>query len=439
MTLPAISSEQKMQTSILQDFLTLRLLNIGAEDSRLEKLVGAAHELAQQYARNPKAAVASLLAAWDPVAAPHRSLLDIGELLQKHWPTFRAAFEDEPLTLYRAIILEAVLRAMEQQGTLAVAVDLIGANVLPHLNVGQECNILSKILDRAHKIKSERLARLWPTQSTSASSAALKAPTIPALKATEPTVWYKEVAASAGPGQRDGTSLPNPNPHWSNQQQHWSYDFADRMAPILADVHDKAANAALKASAQAFKTFGDSVVAKLNEFVRSEQTRSNQLNISNKLLWWRQALYSETAATPYRQLQLPLVALHTAFDVADLLPEVYPPAVESLVTEAVLAVAGSKNEEHINTKDLLEALMKSPEILANEWLQEQRMDSGTRSLFIQALANSSLSGSAELCQMSVAPEMSMTLAEWSIWLLREVKVLDALDRPDEISETTEEA
>lgn len=428
-----------MQTSVLQDFLTLRLLNIGAEDSRLEKLVGAAHELAQQYARNPKAAVASLLAAWDPVAAPHQSLLDIGELLQKHWPTFRAAFQDEPLTLYRAIILEAVMGAMEQQGTLAVAVDLIGANVLPHLNVGQEEKILSKILDRARKIKSERVARLWPAQSTSAPSAALKAPTIPALKATEPTAWYKEVAASAGPNQRDQTALPNPNPHWSNQQQNWSYDFADRMAPILADVHDKAANAALKASAQAFKTLGDSVVAKLNEFVRSEQTSSNQLNISNKLLWWRQALYSETAATPYRQLELPLVALHTAFDVADLLPEVYPPAVESLVTEAVLAVAGSKNEEHINTKDLLEALMKSTGVPGNEWLQKQRMASGTRSLFIQALANSSLSGKAELSQMSVAPEISMTLAEWSIWLLREVKVLDALATPDEIQETTEEA
>jgi hypothetical protein len=428
-----------MQTIVLQDFLSLRLLNIGAEDSRLDKLVGASQELAQHYAKNPKDALASLLATWDPAVGAHRSLLDIGERLQKHWPTFRGAFQDEPVTLYRAIILEAVMQAMALQGTLAVAVDLVGASVLPHLNVGQEEKILSKILDRAGKIKSERLARLWPSQSTSAPSAALKAPTIPALKATEPAAWYKEVAASAGPGQKDGTPLPNPNPHWSTQAASWSYDFADRMAPILADVHDKAANAALKASTQAFKAVGEAVVAKLNEFVRSEQTRSNQLNISNKLLWWRQALYSETAATPYRQLPLPLVALHTAFDVADLLPEVYPTAVESLVTEAVLAVAGSKNEEQINTKDLLEALMKSTDVPGNEWLQKQRTTSGTRSLFIQALANSTQSGKAELAQMSVAPEFSMTLAEWAIWLLREVKVLDALAKPDNIPEPAEEA
>ncbi|MGX9784441.1 GTPase-associated system all-helical protein GASH [Janthinobacterium lividum] len=428
-----------METRVLQDFLSLRLLNIGAEDSRLEKLLSACHELAQQYGADPKAAVASLLAAWDPAAGPHQSLLDIGELLQKHWPTFRGAFQDEPLTLYRAIILEAVMQAMEQQGTLAVAVSLIGANVLPHLNVGQEEQILSKILERARKITSERVERLWPKQSKPVTSAAFKAPAIAALKATEPTTWHTQVAASAGPTKRDQTSLPNANPHWSHQPQNWSYDFADRMAPILADVHDKAANAALKASTQALKALGDSIVAKLNDFLSSEQTRSNQLNISNKLLWWRQALYSETASTSYRQLALPVVAIHAALDVAHLLPEVYPPAVESLVIEAVLAVAGSKNEELISTKDLLNILMQSPGVPDNQWLQEQRTASGGRSLFIQALANSSASGKAELSQMSIAGDVEMTLAAWTVWLLREVKVLDALAKPDEIPEPAEEA
>lgn len=428
-----------MQTSVLQDFLSLRLLNIGADDSRLEKLDGASQELAQQYARNPKGAVAALLAAWDPAAGAHSSLLDIGELLQKHWPTFRGAFQDEPVTLYRAIILEAVMQAMELQGTLAVAVDLIGSNVLPLLNVGQEQQIVSKVFERARKITSERVVRLWPTQSQSTSITPFKAPAMAGLKTTEPNAWYSEVAAAVGPNKKDNTSAPNPNPHWSNQPQNWSYEFADRMAPILADVHDKAANTAQKASAQAFKALGDSVAAKLNEFLRSEQTRSNQLNISNKLLWWRQALYSETAFTPYRQLELPLVALHTAFDVADLLPEVYPPAVESLVTEAVLAVAGTKNEEHINTKDLLAALMASPKVPGNKWLQRQRTGSNAKTLFIQALANSCATGTAELTQINLAPETNMTLAQWTVWLFREVKVLDALANPDDIPEPAEEA
>lgn len=422
-----------MQTNVLQEFLNLRLLNIGGDDSRLEKLGDACHELAQQYAAEPKVAMASLLAAWDPAAGPHPTLVAIGELLQKHWPTFRGAFQDEPLTLYRAIVLEAVMRAMGQQGTLAVAVSLVGANVLPHLNVGQEERILSKILERAQSVTSERITQFWPAQSEPARVAILKLQPLPALKSTEPNAWFAQVAAAAGPStNKPEIPITNPNPQWTNQAPQWSYDFADRMAPILADVHDKAANAALKVSAQALKALGDSVVAKLNDFLRSEQTRSNQLRISNSLLWWRQALYSETADAPYRTLESPLLALHMAFDMAALLPQVYPPAVESLLFEAVRAAAGARGEEHVAMKDLLDTQRQSTRVAASTWLQEQHTPSGYRSLFIQALANSCAAGEAELSQIGVAPETKMALGDWAIWLLREVKALDALSSPDEI-------
>ncbi|SFB21416.1 hypothetical protein SAMN04515620_12659 [Collimonas sp. OK607] len=429
-----------MQTNVLQEFLNLRLLNIGGEDSRLEKLGDACHELAQQYAAEPKVAMASLLAAWDPAAGQHPTLVAIGELLQKHWPTFRGAFQDEPLTLYRAIILEAVMRAMEQQGTLAVAVSLVGANVLPHLNVGQEERILSKILERAQSVTSERITQLWPTKSEPARVATLKLPTLPTLKNTEPNAWFAQVAAAAGPStNKSDVSITNPNPHWTNQPASWSYEFADRMAPILTDVHDKAANAALKVSTQALKTLGDSVVTKLDDFLRAEQTRSNHLSTSNRLLWWRQALYSETANAPYRTLEAPLLALHMAFDMADLLPEVYPPAVESLLFEAVRAAANTRCEEHVAMKELLDTQRQSTRIAASKWLQEQHIPSGCRSLFIQALANSCAAGKAELSQIGFDPETKMTLGDWAIWLLREVKALDALSSPDEVTPPEEKA
>jgi hypothetical protein len=429
-----------METSVLQEFLNLRLLNIGADDSRLEKLGEACHELAQQYAEEPKVAMAQLLAAWDPNAGPDPALVAIGELLQRHWPTFRGAFQDEPLTLYRAIVLEAIMRVMEPQGMLAVAVSLVGANVLPHLRVGQEERIFSKILERAQRITSERLTQLWPTQAEPAPVAPLKLPALPALKSKEQNAWFPQVAAAAGNDtNKPGVSLNNPNPHWTNQPQHWAYEFADRMAPILADVHDKAANAALKASAQALNVLGESVATKLNDFLRSEQVRSNQLNTSSRLLWWRQALYSETAAAPYRKLEAPLVVLHMAFDMAELLPEVYPPAVESLLFEAVRAAVGAQGDEHISMSELLDAQRQSARIAASEWLQEQRTTSGCRSVFVQALANSCASGKAELPQLGVDLETKMALGDWAIWLLREVKALDALSSPDEVEQLEEQA
>lgn len=429
-----------MQTSVLQDFLNLRLLNIGADDDRLKKLSEACDELSQIYGTEPKVAMAPLLAAWDPTAGSDPSLVSVGELLQKHWPTFRGAFQDEPLTLYRAIVLEAVMQAMERQGTLAVAVCLVGANVLPHLNVGKEERIFLKVLDRAHSITSERLAEFWPKPVEPAPIAPLKVPALPAPKNVEPNAWFLQVAAAVGPGtNKQNIALNNPNPYWTNSPQQWSYEFADRMVVILADIHDKAANAAFKASGQAQKALGDSVVTKLNEVLRSKQERSNQLNTSIRLLWWRQALYSETAAEPYRKLELSLMIIHMALDLADLLPEVYPPAVESLLFEAVRAAAGAQCEEQIAMRELLDVQRQSARIAGSEWLQEQQTTSGCRGLFIQALANSCAVGKAELPQLGIDLNTTMAFGDWAIWLLREVKALEAVSLPDEIEQPKEQA
>ncbi len=189
----------------------------------------------------------------------------------------------------------------------------------------------------------------------------------------------------------------------------------------------------------ALKALGDSVIIKLNDFLRAEQARSNQRNTSSRLLWWRQALYSESAAAPYRKLDAPLVAFHMAFDMANLLPEVYPSAVESLLFEAVRATAGTQAEEQVTMSELLDAQRKSARIAGSLWLQEQRTMAGCRSLFVQALANSCASGKAELPQLGVDLKTKMSLGDWTIWLLREVKALDALSLPDEVEQLEEQA
>lgn len=423
-----------MQSNILQDFLRLRLLDIGAEDTRLEKLGSACEELAQRYAVKPSAALTPLLAAWDPTAGEDPALLAVGQVVQNHWPTYRGAFQSEPLTLYRAIILEAIMRAMERQGTLAVAVHLLGANILPYLKVGREQEPLSKLLDRAKAISSTRLAEQWPAQSEAAPVAPFQMPEIPGLEEIDADTWLAQVAAAAGPNtNKPDVALTDPNPQWPNSATNWAYAFADRMAHILADVHDKAATAATSVNAQALKALGEAVSTKLNQLLTTESARATQLRTSSRLIWWRQALYSETAARPYRKLAPHLIALHMALDLAELLPEVYPPAVESLLYEAVRAATGPKCVEELSLNELLEAQWQSPQLASISTMQKRRTTPVSRPLFIQALANSCASGKSELPQLGVAPDTKLELGDWAIWLLREVKALDAVSSPDEIA------
>jgi hypothetical protein len=428
-----------MGTSLLQEFLSSRLLDIGAEDSRLEKLENTCGELAKSYATNPQSALPPLLAAWDPSAGEDASLLQIGSVLQNHWPTYRGAFKGEPLTLYRAVVLESVLRAMESQGVLAVAVSLIADNILPQLKIGQEAGMLEILVGRADAIVAERLKQAWPDQVGATNLAPLAVPPMNSLKKIDENAWFAQVAAASGQNtNRQGVALTNPNPYWTNQPQHWSHEFADRMAPILADVHDKAAANSLKVAGTAFKSLADAVTAKLTEFLAAEQARSNQREATSRLLWWRQSLYSETGETPYRKLPAALVAWHMALDMSDLLPEVYPRAVESLLFESVRAATGAQGETELTLKELLQVDGTTSQLAQLGWLTEQRT-TASRTLLVQALANSYAAGSPEPAKLGVDAALKLLPGDWAIWLLREIKALEALAAPDAVEQPAEAA
>lgn len=429
-----------MGTSLLQEFLSSRLLDIGAEDSRLDKLESTCSELSQIYATNPQSALPPLLAAWDPSADADPSLLEIATVLQGHWPTFRGAFSGEPLTLYRAVVLESVMRAMELQATLAVAVSLIAANVLPQLKVGREAPILAILIGRAEALAAERLGQAWPQQDVAAAKLApLAVPPMNSLKKIDDSTWFAQVAAASGQStNRSGVTLSNPNPYWTNQPQHWSWEFADRMAPILAEVHDKAAGNALRVAGTAVKSLADAVATKLDEFLEAEQVRRDQREVASGLLWWRQSLYSETAEKPYRKLPVALVVWHMALDISDLLPEVYPRAVESLLFESVHAATGAQGDSEISLKELLQVHGVTSQLAQLEWLNKQRTSS-SRTLLVQALANSYAAQRLELAKLGMDAELRMLPGDWAIWILREIKALDTLASPDVVKQPAEEA
>ena len=210
------------------------------------------------------------------------------------------------------------------------------------------------------------------------------------------------------------------------------------MAPVLADVHDKAAGNALRVAGTAFKALADAVAAKLNEFVEAEQARSNQREAASRLLWWRQSLYSETAEKPYRKLPVALVVWHMALDISDLLPEVYPRAVESLLFESVLAATEAQSNVEVTLKELLQVDGATSQLAQLHWLMEQRT-SASRTLLVQALANSYAARNPELAKLGVDAELKMLPGYWAIWLLREIKALETLASPDAVKQPAEAA
>jgi hypothetical protein len=127
-----------------------------------------------------------------------------------------------------------------------------------------------------------------------------------------------------------------------------------------------------------------------------------------------------------------------ALDVSDLLPEVYPPAVESLLFEAVRAAAGAEGGTELTMSELLGVNGQTTQLANLQWLKEQRT-TASRSLLVQALANSFAAGHPEPPKLGIGADTKMLPGDWAIWILREVKAVNALDTPDEVEQPKEQA
>ncbi|MBK7051959.1 MAG: hypothetical protein IPH54_15280 [Rhodoferax sp.] len=140
----------------------------------------------------------------------------------------------------------------------------------------------------------------------------------------------KRIEGAVGPHNRAGQADENPNPQWPNAGTPWSYDFSDRLMPIIADFVDIAIAEAAKYDAKNMQG--------VEGFIAARTRIDPAIRQSMQLLWWRQSLYSESANQSYRQLGPSEAVIHAVADLSRHLPEAYDRSVDSFLSEAVLAL-----------------------------------------------------------------------------------------------------
>src|SRR4051812_24762899 len=94
---------------ILQEFLSLGLLDIGDDDSRLEKLRSASKDLCGVLQQNQRHSIYHGIVVFTPeTTVTDASYNEAEAALQQHWNTFRNRFNDSPTQLFRTISLQAL-------------------------------------------------------------------------------------------------------------------------------------------------------------------------------------------------------------------------------------------------------------------------------------------------------------------------------------------
>jgi hypothetical protein len=403
-----------MTTSVLQTFVRESLIELDGDDTRLVKLQGAAKALAQDCVSGPiTTAFPLLFAALQPEDVPtDDSFDDVADVIEAHWSTYKGVFKDgRATTLYRAVALQAIFEAIDSAPGLGTAIALLLRNLRSELATGK--------YEPAIKIVADAAEVAFASERQSSNTAAAKVDA--ALTAAAKTVKIdranlkKRIEAAAGPHDRQGQPLESPNQHWPNAGNPWSYEFSDRMTAIIGDYVDSAIAESAKLAAKNHAAVG----ASLSEIGKIDPA----LKRSASLLWWRQALYSETAGQPYRALPRADAVVHAVIDLAAQIPPAYEPALDSFLMEAILVL--NMNSEPMDSGAVLEVLP-----LAREKLDEALQYEAPAGLIISALLKRE---SSDLIAEALLPPH-----RWAVWLIRELMALRAVEGLQAASEKSEE-
>lgn len=400
-----------MDASILKTFLRLNLIDLGGDDNRLQKLESAANLLGRIYAKSPIKALPVFLGVLSDAPPNGEVFVEVGEKIEIEWPTYHGAFKDgKALTLFKAVSMQALAEAITLQPPLGVAITHLFRNFGPLVEMGKNeeaFRILVKIANEAYD------AELDIDQVHDTAPFVISAPPKPTK--FDRAALQKRIDSAVGPQNRAGQPGENANVHWPNTGNPWSYEFSDRMTLILGDYIDAVLSKAVEADTK--------VVSNINAKMRDVIAQSNtHLTRSNALLWWRQALYSNSGQKPYRELSSNELIIHAAIDLSALVEPAYEPAVDSFLSEAIIYLLTEKVECSY------EEISSSARDKAGNFALPELADSP--GLIICDLFRSQAN--------SFTSSVKLPLHKWAVWLFREIKALQAIAAPRAIEEEQSE-
>lgn len=373
--------------TILDSFLSLGFIeNIDGNDERYTKIEQAAQKLAEYYCEEREQLIPAIICGLNPnVSLYELPINKAKEFLQSEWKAFLTAYTDEPINLYRAIILEACSLVSEEDNNAAI-MWLTACDVFPLLECGKEENVLRNFLQLLGTIAEKNTIVPAPDLSFSKEKT-IKLDELPTPVVTKKGVdkddLRERIGGAAGQNyiNQEGRTAAgtNPNRYYPNQHPaQWAGDFAERMSEIIASEIEFIEDKSITNDEQMenLNSLKKSVEKALNEqrlalqrqqkaflnFQRQEQTRLN-------VLWWAEALYSSSQKGSYRSY-LPEVA--SVLMPYDLLEEIQTPSPASVVytlSEAVSKLPDCSHNNDYSFYDILTEIRNKRSQLDPSWLE----------------------------------------------------------------------
>lgn len=433
-----------MDDAVLQRFLNNGLIDVGGDDTKLEKLSQAAKDLAGTLKKTPSKALNYSLIAFDPEAPLEDPVVQEAlTALQNRWATYRNTFSSTPVAVIRAMLLDALLIAAAEDDRVGVCFVASARNALPLLRADNERAIWSDAVQQVEGQVDARAEAEWATpESIAVPAMRYGAPEIEALevtptKATRATL-LKGMLGAIGPNYFDpdtgGNVASNGNPQWpQNNQAAWAGEFGRRSSAAIADTID-AAIAKIQINqpnlAEPFNQLAGAVSTYVDDTLKAVSSATAGLQRRTNLLWWKEALFSPTARKSYRELPVTVAAAQMALDLFNAVPLFSPTSVSAFLGEAVLQLSDAVDGKKRLVRDLVAEAQEFDTLAPLRTVAARLVAAPEGRGPLLALighpthANAKVQSSFQLLS-GVPAEAELDPVAWACWIFRELQAAKA--------------
>lgn len=406
------------KTDTLQELLTSGLLS-GIGEDEFGFLKKAETDLASRFRKAPKEIITAVLVALDSEVPKDEVSLEIAEKhIVRYWKTFRGKYKNLPITILRALLLSAIIRASDNT-EVAIATWYTSASVIPHIDLGRESTTIQKILLQLAEGVGRETSSANMGVENKISELIFEHGEQPSIPKVSKERHQNLVAWAAGPHDESGQpSYEGPNPHWPNAGQPWSFEFAKRMSAALAETQEKAANQAVKLIYDNFSKQTSTHFDKINQFIVGQETANTaQLNV----LSWAYALYSKSLYKSYREISSsPLAALLMAYDLLLEAGAPCPPSVVYMLGESISRLCSDDKKP---LKALVKEIEENKELIRNS-IPEIKPSDGRIPLLLAVNAvihGHNLNDYFTKKRLGFDPSTPISTSDFGMWCFRDLQ------------------
>lgn len=404
---------------------------LGSSDEIYKKLMTSVDDIVKLFLAQPEKLSVYVLVALDNNATEDEPVFEeVETLTSQNWQMLRSHFTNMPISLYRALILEAVCRTIVGREDFAAALWYIASDIFPLANISSvELGILTEFFNALGDSVEDTVASEW---AISQEPMEIKPPKID-LKlaefdaAVDEETLKQHLVMASGPHGPDNKSIPGANPQWSNSAPNWSYQFAPKAATGIAEVvdsvladYEKIANANNQSIQNAiirfFGEFGKSLKQALSDANKAAVSMENR----NQLLWWKETLYSQHTSRSYRTMTAFETSIAMAYDLYHMLPATFPVSVDYILREAFREVHGKDSLELTLGEFLQQVAEKGNAEFLRKYIEKVAIPSGRLDLitFIAKAVNEGVDIVTEIPQrLGIIPDKKLSYDQLGVWLL----------------------